>query len=144
MGYVPRKWKGEITMQPLLAIGSLLRASSPDRLRSCSLDALMDSTGQLQEIRKKDLNVGDRVFVKTLRSVYCLQVMGGGRYSVSGGWFDAKGNSPALTTICGCTWGGSVIKVDVVAACGLCIEFGNRVTTSVIQAAVVLPAGREN
>jgi hypothetical protein len=35
--------------------------------------------------------------------------------------------------IAGCTWGGSAIKIDIVAACGLCLEFTNRLTTSPIQ-----------
>jgi len=37
------------------------------------------------------------------------------------------------TTIAGCTWGGSAIKEDIVAACGLHLEFGKRVVTSTIQ-----------
>ncbi len=46
---------------------------------------------------------------------------------------DKEGLSPLRTTINGCTWGGSAIKVDIVAACGLHLEFGNRVVTSRIK-----------
>ena len=53
--------------------------------------------------------------------------------SVSGGWFDHEGLSPFKTSINGCTWGGRAIKVDVVAACGLFLEFGNQLITSRIQ-----------
>jgi hypothetical protein len=33
----------------------------------------------------------------------------------------------------GCTWGGSAIKSDILAAPGLFLEFGNRVRTTRIQ-----------
>ena len=55
-----------------------------------------------------------------------------------GGWFDNEGLSPFKTTINGCTWGGRAIKVDVVAACGLHLEFGNQLITSRIQKVDVL------
>jgi hypothetical protein len=60
-------------------------------------------------------------------------------YSVSGGWFDKKGLSPMTTRIAGCTWGGSAIKVDTAAVCGLRLEFGNRLITSTIQKIIHLP-----
>jgi len=50
--------------------------------------------------------------------------------------------SPVTTSIAGCTWGGSSIKVNIVAACGLCLEFGNRLITSPIQRIIVVR--REN
>jgi hypothetical protein len=70
--------------------------------------------------------------------------MEGGLYLVSGGWFDRKGFSPMKVTIRGCTWGGSAIKLDIVAACGLRLEFGNRVITSPIRKVFVFPYGSEN
>jgi hypothetical protein len=54
-------------------------------------------------------------------------------YSVSGGWFDREGVSPQKMTINGCTWGGSAINLDLVAAPGLFLEFGNQVLTTRIQ-----------
>jgi hypothetical protein len=65
-------------------------------------------------------------------------------YSVSGGWFDKKGLSPMTTGIAGCTWRGTAIKVDIVAACGLSLEFGNRLITSTIQKVILLPLGWQN
>ena len=44
-----------------------------------------------------------------------------------------EGLSPFKTTINGCTWGGRAIKVDVVAACGLHLEFANQLMTTRIQ-----------
>jgi len=41
--------------------------------------------------------------------------------------------SPTMVTINGCTFGGSVIRHDVVAARGLFLEFGNKVSTTRIQ-----------
>ena len=52
--------------------------------------------------------------------------------------------SPIKTTIKGCTWGGSIIKTDIVAACGLNLEFGNRLLTSAIQKIIVFPGLRRN
>jgi hypothetical protein len=48
------------------------------------------------------------------------------------------------TTITGCTLGGSVIKLDIVAACGLRLEFGNRVVTTPIQKVYVIRLGSQN
>ncbi len=109
-----------------------------------SLNKIIESADKLPAVKKSDLHVGDWVYVKTLNSCYALRVLGNGKYSVSGGWFDRKGTSPATMTIAGCTWGGSAIKVDVVAACGLSLEFGNRLITSSIQKIFVLLNGTQN
>jgi hypothetical protein len=37
-----------------------------------------------------------------------------------------------------------MIKVDVVAACGLCLEFGNHVVTSPVQKIFFYPKGTLN
>ncbi len=109
-----------------------------------SLSALVEQAQHLQQVRKADLCSGDWVFVKTCNSVYSIRVIGNGNYVVSGGWFDRKGVSPMKITINGCTWGGSAIKIDIVAACGLCLEFGNRLITSAIRKIFVLPCSSEN
>ena len=109
-----------------------------------SLSSLGAQTRFLQQVRKADLRTGDCVIVMTRNSVYSIRVVTGGQYLVTGGWFDHKGLSPVKTTIAGCTWGGSVIKVDVVAACGLRLEFGNRLLTSVITKICVMPRCIEN
>jgi hypothetical protein len=110
------------------------------RTRSgASLQALTDRADHLHAVCKSDLREGDWVFVKTRNSCYRIRVLAGGRYSVSGGWFERKGSSPTTITISGCTWGGSIIKVDIIAACGLNMEFGNRLTTSTIEKIFFLP-----
>ena len=109
-----------------------------------ALSTLVFSASLIKQVRKDELEVGDLVLVRTERSLYNIRVVGHGRYCVSGGWFDEKGVSPKEVSIAGCTWGGSVIKTDIVAACGLDLEFGNRVTTSTIQKIIVLPRVSKN
>ena len=109
-----------------------------------SLEKIVDSADQLKQVLKSDLRFGDLVLITTLNSVYMVRVLQDNLYLVSGGWFDKNGLSPFKTSITGCTWGGSIIKMDIVAACGLCVEFGNRVVTSPIQKVCVFPNGGEN
>jgi hypothetical protein len=92
----------------------------------------------LNAVRKSDLESGDCLMVRTSNSTYSIHVLHDGLYSVSGGWFDRQGLSPLETTITGCTWGGSAIKLDIMAARGLHLEFGNRVVTSRIRDVQIL------
>jgi hypothetical protein len=110
----------------------------------CSLSSVVEHLQRLRQIRKDELRIGDRVLVVTCNSVYSVKAAEGGLYLVSGGWFDRKGLSPMKMTIRGCTWGGSAIKLDIIAACGLRLEFGNRVVTSPIRKVFVFPNGSEN
>ena len=109
-----------------------------------SLDAIIAQADHLKQVRKTELNIGDWVIVVTRNSSYSIRVVENGFYLVSGGWFDREGISPLKTTIAGCTWGGSTIKTDIVAACGLSLEFGNHVVTSTIQKICVVPASGKN
>ena len=109
-----------------------------------SFSSLVNQADRLRQIRKKDLSAGDRVVVKTSNSIYSIRILNERDCVVSGGWFDRKGLSPMRTNIVGCTWGGSAIKIDTVAACGLCLEFGNRVKTTSIKSIFIFPAGMEN
>jgi hypothetical protein len=104
----------------------------------CTLSSLVKSAARLKEVSKADLNLGDCVQVTTRNSTYLIQVLEEGLYLISGGWVDRQGESPMRTTIAGCTWGGSAIKGDIVAACGLHLEFGKRVVTSRIQKVSVI------
>jgi hypothetical protein len=102
-------------------------------LQHRTLGAIADHVGRLDAVRKADLEFGDRIFVITRNSIYSIHVLHEDLYSVSGGWFDKKGLSPSKVAINGCTWGGRAIKWDIVAACGLHLEFGNQVVTSRIM-----------
>lgn len=109
-----------------------------------SLEKIVEETVRLKEVRKTDLQFGDLVIIRTRNSVYSVFVLDADFYLVSGGWFDRKGLSPMKATISGCTWGGSIIKVDVLAACGLRLEFGNRVLTTPIQKVYMLRGSGKN
>jgi hypothetical protein len=98
-----------------------------------TLEAAVEEARSLEEVRKVDLQSGDRVLVTTRNSLYTIWVLGDGLYWVSGGWFDRTGQSPQRVTINGCTWGGSALKHDIVAARGLRLEFGNTVLTTRIR-----------
>jgi hypothetical protein len=90
------------------------------------------------------LDTGDYVFVKTRNSLYSICKRADDLFEVSGGWFDRKGLSPAVLAIRGCTWGGSIINMGIVAARGLFIEFGNNLTTSPIRKIVVIKSRQLN
>ena len=105
-----------------------------------TLETVVEQARSLEEVRKRDLHCGDRVLVTTRNSLYTIWVLGDGRYLVWGGWFDRQGESPQRVRINGCTWGGSAIKQDIIAARGLRLEFGNTVLTTWIQQVRVIPA----
>jgi len=109
-----------------------------------NLSTLVDTTDRLKQIPKVNIHKGDCLLVQTTNSVYTIQSLGDDTFLISGGWFDRKGKSPMKIRINGCTWGGSVIKIDIVAACGLCLEFGNRVVTTPVQKIFLLPSGNLN
>ena len=98
-----------------------------------TLGAVVQHAGLAHAVRKDDLQFGDRVIVRTRNSIYSLWSLGGDEFAVSGGWFDRNGPSPRKVTVNGCTYGGSMIRFDVVAAPGLFLEFGNSVATTRIK-----------
>jgi hypothetical protein len=97
-----------------------------------TLAAIVDRAELDDVVLKDDLQCGDRVVVTTRNSVYSLLAVGGNSFVVSGGWFDRRG-APVEVTVNGCTYGGSVIRHDVVAGRGLFLEFGNNVLTTRIR-----------
>ena len=107
-----------------------------------TLSAIVDHSERLKAVRKDDLEMGDRLLVTTRNSIYTIHVLQEGFYSVSGGWFDRQGLSPSKVEINGCTWGGRAIKWDIVAACGLHLEFGNQVVTSRIEEFQIIRCGQ--
>lgn len=95
-----------------------------------TLNAIVDNIDRLEAVYKDDLEFGDQLVVTTRNSTYFIHVFEGDRYTVTGGWFDLNGLSPINIAINGCTWGGCAIKQDLLAACGLHLEFENNVVTS--------------
>jgi len=98
-----------------------------------TVNAIVEQARATRPVRKTDLHCGDCVLITTENSIYSIRVLEDSTYSIRGGWFDRQGMSPVRISIAGCTWGGSVIRTNVVAACGLHLEFGNRVLTTRIR-----------
>ena len=101
--------------------------------RALPLEKILASFLDDQAVRKGDLELGDTVVVTTRNSTYVLCALGNGQYTVSGGWFSRRTDASRTVGVNGCTWGGSTIKHDIVAAPGLFLEFGNGVKTTRIQ-----------
>ena len=108
------------------------------------LESIVGSATQLRAISKAQLQFGDCLLVATRNSVYSIRVFEDDSYQVRGGWFDHERLSPMRIGINGCTWGGCVIKSDIVAACGLRLEFANSVVTTAIQKIWLLRYGSRN
>ena len=106
-----------------------------------TIRAIAQSAISLVQVRRRDLRRGDRLLIRTRNSFYTIWVLADDLYWVWGGWFDRKGLAPQRVSIKGCTWGGSVLKSDVVAARGLRLEFGNRVLTTPIRDVQVIRSG---
>jgi len=109
-----------------------------------SLEKIVDGAAHLKQLRRNELQFGDVVLITTRNSDYTIYVLENDRYVVSGGWFARKGRSPMRVSITGCTWGGSIIKVDTLAACGLRLEFGNRVITTTIRKVQIIRGSGKN
>ena len=111
---------------------------------SCDLSDIVQESQNLRQIHKSALRVGDLVILETCNSIYFIKALDNEQYIVSGGWFDKNKLTSSKITIRGCTWGGSVIKTDIVAACGLHLEFGNKVVTSRIKKIIHIPGYLKN
>lgn len=104
-----------------------------------SLSGLTGVAHLFPHIRKDDLSPGDFVIIQTVKSKYTIHVLDGGLYEARGGWFDKKGFAPLRIGVAGATWGGSAIMPEVLAACGMRVEFRNRLITSPVQSITVIP-----
>ena len=109
-----------------------MKADENTAIRVRTLAGIADCAEGAAVTRKQDLRLGDRVVVTTKNSVYCLDALGGDLFHVSGGWFE-RSAAPRLVTVNGCTFGGTAICTDIVAAPGLFLEFGNLVSTTRIR-----------
>jgi len=106
-----------------------------------SLERLLAMAMDPGSVARTDMDMGDTVVVTTRNSTYALCTAGNDRFAVSGGWFEQHGGSPQMTQVNGCTWGGTAIRHDLVAAPGLFLEFGNGVRTTRILSVRIVHAG---
>ena len=109
-----------------------------------NLEKIVNRIIYYKQVYKKDLQCGDLVIAFTKNSEYYISVLESGSYLVMGGWFDKKGLSPVEIEIRGCTWGGNIIKIDIIAACGLHLEFRNGLRTTVVKKVVVCRGNAKN
>ena len=98
------------------------------------------SAGMVDVVRRRDLAWRESLLVTTKNSIYAINRAGDDTWFVWGGWFARHGQLPAVIGINGCTWGGSVIYPEILAAPGLFLEFANGVTTTRIRSVAVLAA----
>ena len=105
---------------------------------SRTLDRLAARAQEVDSVRRGHLDWGDWLLVTTRNSTYTLCVLDDHTYTVSGGWFAQQGDLPVKIGVNGCTWGGTAIQQDVLAARGRFLEFGNRVVTTRIESIRVL------
>lgn len=109
-----------------------------------NLKKIVDQVIYQKQIHKEDLRFGDLVVIITENSEYYICVLESDAYWVMGGWFDQNGLSSVQIGIKGCSWGGNVIKTDIISACGLHVEFSNGLRTSIIQRVIVYPRNAQN
>lgn len=109
-----------------------------------SLHAFSNGSDRMPVIRKSDVEEGDLIILRTKNSRYELRAVGDDSFEVSGGWFDRKGRTGSLIAVRGCSLGGSMIKIDVIAACGLCTEFANSLVTTPVTGFAVFRRGWNN
>lgn len=112
--------------------------------RAHSLTALTEHVAKANGVRREDMRPGDMVVLYTSNSVYRARQLPDGRFAVTGGWFDKHYSAEFVTSITGCTWGGKCINRQFVGSCGMRVEFGNRVITSVLQRVVRIPGSMLN
>lgn len=109
-----------------------------------SLNALAATAPPSSHLSRQTIHPGDLVILLTVRSEYRLRALEGGLFEASGGWFDRHTRGPSIVGVTGASWGGSAIMPGVLAACGLRVEFSNRLITSPVRTIVVLSASRMN
>ena len=114
------------------------RVQGPKARLGVALGKVIEMADGLCQIHKSEVAADDWIFVKTANSLYRIRVIGDGWYEASGGWFEKKGCSPKTVRISGCSWGGSIIKTGLIAACGLYVEFSNRLVTTSVQRIIVI------
>ncbi len=101
--------------------------------------AFVRHAAEAHGVRRSELHTGDVLLLYTRNSIYRARKLDTAEFAVSGGWFEDNHESEVVTSIVGCTWGGSSVQRDFVASCGMRIEFGNRVLTSTLQKIVRIP-----
>lgn len=106
-----------------------------------TLSRLAAEAADIQGVRRADLRDGDWIVARTRNSTYTLAVGTGRTFVVTGGWFLHHPGESRLVGVNGCTWGGSAILTDMIAAPGMYIEFTNGVRTTRVRDVQLMRAG---
>jgi len=109
-----------------------------------SLKTICENIKKVQGVYKSEVKFGDLLLVFTENSTYYMTVLGKKSHLIFGGWFDRKGLSPMVTSVNGCTWGSHIIYSNILAACGLYLEFRNGIMTSEIKEVIIFHASGLN
>ena len=115
----------------------------PGRI-GCTLTSFGEQSAEARSVARQEVLPGDSILVRTKNSVYSMRLKEDGMFCVSGGWFRRKGKEQSPTAVVGCSFGGSMIRIDIVVACGFSIEFSNRVITSPVRSFFVFRSGWAN
>jgi hypothetical protein len=101
--------------------------------KAISIEDLAEAAEIVGGVRRRDLEVGDRVVVSTRNSVYSLTSRADGSFEVSGGWFERAGAGTVTVEVLGCTAGGHALFTEHIAAPGLFMEFADGLRTTRIR-----------
>lgn len=102
-------------------------------MESHSIDCLAAVAPAIAGVRAEDVQPGDWVIVRTKNSVYSLRARGDGTFDVHGGWFAREAQPGVRMRVAGCTWGGSALFTQMIAAPDMFLEFANNVMTTRIR-----------
>jgi hypothetical protein len=102
-------------------------------LEAIPIENLAEAAGVVGGVRRRDIEIGDRIIVSTKNSVYSLTARADGSFEVSGGWFEREGEGTVSVEILGCTAGGHALFTDHLAAPGLFMEFADGLRTTRIR-----------
>ncbi|MEJ2582501.1 MAG: hypothetical protein P8127_12840 [Acidobacteriota bacterium] len=109
-------------------------------LEAIPIDDLAEAAGVVGGVRRKDLEIGDRVIVSTKNSVYSLGYRGDGLFDVRVGWFEREGEGAVTIEVLGCTAGGHALFSEHIAAPGLFMEFADGLRTTRIRTVRLISA----
>lgn len=116
----------------------VVRRDENEPVLARTLTRLATAAPGLDGVWKHDTRQGDWIIVRTKNSTYALAVQDDLTVVVSGGWFETVAPGEHRVRISGCTWGGSAILTGMMAAPGMCIEFGNGVRTTRVREVEVI------
>jgi hypothetical protein len=109
-----------------------------------SLQKVSEEIISLPMLKKCEVESGDSVLIITKNSLYQIIKLNRELNLVFGGWFDQNNLSPQIVSISGCSWRSSIMLTNIFAACGLHLEFSNRIVTSTIKKIILIRGNGKN